>query len=462
MFILVQPMYSKQELNADSNYVVYTQLISAMRSVRPGWHWVVIFPDKESGFKYDDDGFFRSHNVSRVPQRMSPRKMSNAVSFDGAWYDRLFRQIGFDTVWCNLPEMAAALKCAGAGTFEYKARPPIIAAHNYVIHPTLPYPFDVQGHVAFAQLSGAIFADHNVFNSDYCRWMLFDNAKRWLNQETMEIIAAKSSQIPYGTLEPELLPVETDNPVPVIAYNHRLQAYKNFQRTFELLDELYQEGLRFRVRYMNNTTEMTTQIAKYPFVEIKLCANRRDYLAALRGCDLNVTNSQHETFCIAAIESMALGQPLIAPNGITFPEITGRETTRYPYLFTSPEEQKAMVRHLLTHEADRRRWGLVMSEWVRSHYQSPLWAERYAALFEQYNDIQLGVADDAKEMVAEKLRRNSGMAVAELFLVIQATRVNGRQPFGNQSLPLTKLVRLVRDLGGSVQMKEGVQRAYAP
>ena len=460
MFIFVQPMYSKQELNADSNYVVYSQLIKAMRSVRPSWHFVVVFPDKESGFKYDDDGFFRSSNVTRVPQRISPRKMSNAISFDGIWYDTLFRRIGFDIAWVNLVELAGAIKSAGAGTFELKGRPVVVAAHNYVIHRSLPYGFEVQQHIAFAQLSGALFADHNVFNSEYCRWMLFDTAKDWLHDAAMQTISEKSSLIPYGPLEPELSYAPPDSEIPVIIYNHRLQAYKNYQITFDLLNEIYQEGHRFEVHYLNNTTEKIATIAKYPFVKPIFNATRADYLRALRAGHLNITNSQHETFCISAIESMALGQCLIAPLGITFPEITGYKENGYPFLFTSREEQKRMIIHLLENPEDRHRWGKILSDHVTSNYQMPLWAERYASLFERLTDFTLGTSEDGREFVMYELRSNPGLSISDFYNRIAGKEINGRIPFGNQSMPPTKLVRLIREMGGRITMERGIQRVY--
>lgn len=459
MIIFCQPMYSKQELNADSNYVIYSQFIRAMLVTRPTWHFVVVFPDANSGFKYDD-GFFRLPNVTRVSQRISPRKMANATSFDARWYDVLMRRIGFDLVWCNLVEIAAQLRSAGAGTFEAKGRPITVAAHNYVIHETLPYPFHAQAHVAFAQLSGALFADHNVFNSDYCQWMLLDNARKFLAPEQIAEIEGKSTRIDYGPLEPSLKRRTPRNTIPVIAYNHRLQGHKNYKDTFALFDDLHRSGVKFSVRYMNNSSENLATIAHYPFLDVRMCATRKDYLEALADCDVNVTNSQHETFCISAIESMAFGQPVIAPDGITFPEITGRSETGYPYLFKTPEDQRAMLIRLLTDTTERRRWGKVLSDYVLAHYTSDLWTRRYAELFERLTDFTLGTPDDVRAFVKKQIKISSGQPIKVLMNRVYGETVNGRIPFSDQSLPLTKLVRLVRELGGRVTIEHGEQLIY--
>lgn len=459
--VLVQPMYSKQELNADSNYVIYTAWIRALSKMYPRWQFVVVFPDSKSGFKYEDDGFFKLSCVTRLPQRISPRKLANCVTFDGTWYDRLFRMAGFDAIWCNLVEIAAQLKHSGQGIYEESARPLMIAAHNYVIHKTLPYPIHSLMHVLWAQLMGAYNADVNVFNSCHCREMLMDNAKQFLSPQACSEILNRSMLINYGCLEPELEPVDPRNEVPIIAYNHRLQGYKQWRITFQVLQELHDEGVRFKVRYMNNAAENITQIKKYPFVQARLCANRDEYLKQLRGCDLNVSNSVHETFCISAIESMALGQPIVAPDGITFPEITGKAKTGYPYLFSNVDDQKRMLRVLLTDHAKRRMWGLRLSEHVRSHFGWDLWAARYGSLIETRTDPSYGTPDDALDFFKETLSKSDGLPVRDFFNRVQGKPVNGRTPFGNQSLPFTKLIRLVRNVGGDVRMVRGEQKVFS-
>lgn len=463
MFIFVQPMYSKTELNADSNYVVYTALIRAMASVRPDWHWVVSFPDAQSGYKYDDDGFFSSPNVSRVPPRVSPRKQGNAITYDVSWYDRLFRSIAFDLVWCNLVEIAGHLRFAGDASYGKGAHPPVVAAHNYVIHESLPYPIHAQANVAMCQCMGASLADWNVFNSDHCQRMFEETASLWFKPEIIADVTARSTRINYGTLEPSLVPLERPgNDVPIIAYNHRLQAYKQWAKTFEVLGELWNEGLRFKVRYLNNTAENTTRILSYPFVEMRLCANRSQYLDQLRQCDLNVTNSLHETFCIAAIESMALGQPLIAPDGVTFPEITGRKELDYPYLFDDRNQQKAMIRRLLTDADERKQWGTRLSEFVRREFNSTLWAQRYAELFESLvGSVPLNPAADSLEFVRQTIDRISGSTFKEYMNAVKHKPVGDRIPFSSQSFPSGKALRLARQLGATVVMEKGEQRIYA-
>lgn len=458
MQILVYPMYSKQELNADSNYVVITSLIRQMRLTRPNWQWVVIFPDDRSEYKYTDDGFFSLPNVFRVPMRIAPRKMANAISFDGAWGDLLLRKMAFDVVWCNLVEVAEKIKNCGTSVYEDAGRPVVFAAHNYMMHKSLPYPFSSLEAVAFQQIGGALFSDWNVFDSEWCQQMFVETASNWILPSAINSVLERSTLINYGTLDPAWVPGPRENEIPVIAYNHRLQGYKNWRDTFDLLEELYGEGLKFKVRFLNNTADKTSHIASLPFVEIALSATHAEYIEKLRTCDLNVSNSSHETFCIAAVESMAFGQPFVGPDTMTFPEITGKKTNGYPFLFHSREEQKSMLRRLLTDRALRIEWGDKLSAHVRANYVRPIWAEKYARLFEERTAlVKLGTPDDVRDYARDKLIKAGRMEIRDYYNLIRDTKVNGRIPISNQSFPIVKIARLVRSVGGTVRIINGQQ-----
>lgn len=462
MIIYIQPMYSKAELNGDSCYVIYSAMVRAMLRVRPDWHFVVSFPSKDTGFKYDDDGTFRLPNITRVPMKVTTRKMGNAVHYDANWYDAFFRAYGFDGIWCHLVEIAANLRSAGEGTYDLQGRPVVVAQHNYVIHDSLPCPFDPLANVAFMQIAGSLGADWNVFNSEHCRNMMHETAGKFLVPHVIkEKITDRHDVIPLGTVEESLTYRESGNKVPVFIYNHRLQSYKNYETTFAVLKQLWDEGLRFKVIFTNTTTEKMSRISSLPFVEVRLCATREEYLKTIQQGDLNVTNSQHETFCISAAECMALGMPLIAPNGVTFPQITGASAGNgYPFLFTNEAEQLDMLRRLITNESLRRKWGKVVSDHVCREYKQNVWATRTAELFERFQK-PLNTADDTLDFVKGELQRRSGCTVKEFQNFITGKKVGDRIPLGHQSCTLTKILKLVRHCGGRVVFRGGQQIVLA-
>lgn len=69
---------------------------------------------------------------------------------------------------------------------------------------------------------------------------------------------------------------------------------------------------------------------------------------------------------------------------------------------------------------------------------------------------------DALDLVRRQLLAQSGCTSREFFGHVARKEVNGRVPFSNQSMPITRLIRVVRHLGGRVAMVNGVQRVYAP
>jgi glycosyltransferase involved in cell wall biosynthesis len=458
-------MLSKQEINSDSNYILASAFIRAMRSVRPHWQFVVPFPDSKSGYKYDDDGLFRASNVYRTPQRMSPRRMGNTLSYDANWYDQLFRKIGFDIILNNQVETAAQVAQSGQQTFSSAGRPLAVASHVYVIHRSLPYKMDgMMEHVALSQIMGAYCSDWNVFNSQHCREMFFETAGEYFCDSKIQEIEKKSSNIPMGTLEPVLRYTEASNEIPIIIYNHRLQIYKNYKTTFKIFDEIYQSGLKFKVIVTSSSPDNSSKIMKYPFVEFRLCATREEYLKVLRTGDLNVTNSQHETFCMSAVESMACGQCLIAPDSVTFPEITGQSETKYPYLFSSEAEQKELLVKLLKSKRLRKQWGRVLSEYVIREFGRSTWASRYASLTEDLLSDPKYVPNTAEDVVEDmkaRLKLNNNSVLRDFWNECAQRRVNGRIPWGSQSLSYTKLVRLVRLMGGSVKIIKGEARVFS-
>jgi glycosyltransferase involved in cell wall biosynthesis len=312
---------------------------------------------------------------------------------------------------------------------------------------------------------GAYCSDYNVFDSDHCETMFFETAGEFLNAEKLRSIRERSEVIPLGTLEPSLRYVERSRTdTPTIIYNHRLQTYKNYKTTMEVLQSLYDEGLRFRCIVTSSSSENSSRVMKYPFVEFKLCATREDYLRVLREGDLNVTNSQHETFCMSAVESMACGQCLVAPDGVTFPQITGVQETGYPYLFRDEDAQKSFLKKLLTDYDERRHWGRKLSSYVTRNFGRTRWTDSYGRLVDHLlSDERFtpNTAEDVLEDMGKRLKLSNGSELKNFWNECAQRKINGRIPWGSQSLSYTKLVRLIRLLGGSVRLEDGECRVYS-
>jgi glycosyltransferase involved in cell wall biosynthesis len=76
-----------------------------------------------------------------------------------------------------------------------------------------------------------------------------------------------------------------------------------------------------------------------------------DLAARYANADAFVTCSEHEGFCVAAVEAMALGVPVVAPNSCALPETCGDAAL----LCSSKEEFVSAFQRLLSDEALRSR-----------------------------------------------------------------------------------------------------------
>ena len=62
MIIFVNPMWSVQTINSDSNYVFLSEVIKKFHVKYPDYYFVMPFPTT-TGFKYYNDDFFQLSNV---------------------------------------------------------------------------------------------------------------------------------------------------------------------------------------------------------------------------------------------------------------------------------------------------------------------------------------------------------------------------------------------------------------
>ena len=94
--ILYSLMYSKKEINSDSNYVIFSQIVKKFLLINPKIHFFIPFPNKESGFKYDDDGTFNHPNVTRISMRMYPSRHVSIFNHDSRLWNKIKQKYAID------------------------------------------------------------------------------------------------------------------------------------------------------------------------------------------------------------------------------------------------------------------------------------------------------------------------------------------------------------------------------
>lgn len=441
--ILVVPMLSVTQLNADSNYVIMREVIPKIID-ETDWLFEILWPQNGADWRYQADGFFDHPNIVRRPMYFDPAKMRQVLSFDPrAWHKLLdYRGQYHDLIWNNTVEIADALKFFHPRYVD-NARSILVNFHHYVMHHSLNYPTQAYQHVLMRQLLGSIPADANVVNSDHTLQMLDDNMQEYLSEEMRKQITASITKIGYGTL-PDVVPQGPRHDTFTFAYNHRLQDYKNWRTTFTLFERLWQKRQDFQVQlFALGSDQHVGEVARLPFVNVlDNLTSQESYYEALARCHANVTHSQHETFCIAIVESLGMGHRVIAPNGVTFPEITGGHAD----LFRSEDQSLRFMDEAIDNHRD------VQSEAVKhalSHHTSRATASRVVELFrELLSRVTVRSTLRRPETWEKLITSQDEWKLDDLRNRAYNSRSKeGRALAAGQSFPMVKIKRLANELG---------------
>lgn len=456
MLVLIVPMLSVKNLNADSNYVIMRQVVPEILAQRPDWLIDILWPANSSDWTYYKDGFFDHPNIRRTPAYIDSNKMRQVSSFEARFWNEMlgFKGGYHDLIWNNSVEFGDSLKFFEP-RFAPNAQTFVVNFHHYVLHDSLSYPVrKTYEHLMVRQVAAALNVDINVVNSDHCREMLLDNAREFLAPAMVDRLDASVEKISYGTLDVAHMESlrRPRHPTFTFAYNHRLQNYKQWQTTFEMFDKLWElrQG-QFKVQVHGSiASDKISQVAKKPYTYIVETPNHDDYLIELSKCHANVTHSVHETFCISAIESMAFAQVLVAPKGVTFPEITGANAGNgYPYLFRETKDALGMALDLIDNLEHVEQWGKVAQDHVLSTYNRTVTAERIIDLFERTVGSQnvlesLRRPDEWRKLIGARpdwelndLRQRAYAAITD----------KGTHLAAGQSFPAVKIKRLANELG---------------
>lgn len=354
MVIVLNPMISNQQINSDSNYIFLQQLLPKMIELRPDWLFIMFWPTG-THFKYYDDGFFAKNreNIIRIPKRFQPGKYRAGADYDIDFYYEFFARTPHNIIWNNAPETTPVfynLTVQQSPNFA----PIVVNYHHFPAHKTLPG-FTKENYEGFQSLQaiGTALADVNVFNSKHCINMQMEVCASFLSQNRLNKINSNMKLSYRGPID-ENHPVTPFYKDPVFIYNHRIAGYKNWETTFGLFDKLYEKH-KFKVFVTTVDTQSVQRVSTKPYAQVFNCYTRDQYLKILQQANINVSNSQHETFCISMVESMAAGHACLANNRVTFPELFNNG--EYGQLFSNEEEQYLLMEELIISQEARQKWG---------------------------------------------------------------------------------------------------------
>lgn len=310
MIVLVYWYPSVNNLNKDSNWRLVWNMVNSVKNKNISW---LINKPKQFG---EIGNEYKKENVMFYETEHNLGRMNSVFMGRWEWVDRIKRELPVDIIWNNLVEVSDIFSFTFDTNLE---RIPVIGQHHYVMHKSLgSLMFNKQ--VMYRQILGAIMSDMNIFHSGHAFNMFRESV-----EESGLRVNIRATYVPLmvftdkfrETLKNAKIKKEG---IPKLIYNHRLESYKNYTSTFQKLDEIYREGYKFEM-YVTYGKDRPAFIKRYEWAKTVDLPRWEDYIELLCNCDLGVLESNHETFCISAVEAMGCGVKMYMPNAITFEEI---------------------------------------------------------------------------------------------------------------------------------------------
>ena len=403
--VVVMPFWSQADaMNWDSNYTYLRRVLPRLADELPGWLWVVLWPMKSagSGWKWRDDGLFDNPRILRFGWPYDSAMRTGVLGFDPARFALLEERMAPTIYWLHQVEAGANMMGGYRQSWNRSARPVIVAQHHYIIHPSLPYLTEGLFPRLWAQMGGTIAADAVVLNSRHTGVMMDEAFSEWLTPEKMSDIKDKTVVLPFGLVDERFDAALADPPPdpgePVFIYNHRFEHYKQPRVTAEVLTRLRLGGRKFSVWATQSGGSFGGGVKDFPVDRLVGHPEQSVYLRNIAVPAINTLNSTHETFCISAMDSVALGHLLVAPDGVTFPELV---PDGYPFLFRSEAEQETMLATIIDRwPADVVEWGPRLRAFARERFAWDRYVKSYATLLNGFDALWDA---DAKPHVQRRL-----------------------------------------------------------
>jgi len=214
---------------------------------------------------------------------------------------------------------------------------------NQLTYPVSPE--DVRDYqYGFTNITSCLAAQAVWFNSRYHMENFLQAAKELLGKmpdfvpsNVIETISKCSRVMPLG-LEPELFKGVTPKKTatsPTLLWNHRWEYDKNPDEFFQVLFDLDQAGIDFRLIvageqfrevppvFETARKKLALRIDHFGFVD-----DRTKYLDLLRQADVVVSTAHHEFFGLAVLEAIAAGCYPLLPRRLSYLELIPAEIHR--------------------------------------------------------------------------------------------------------------------------------------
>jgi glycosyltransferase involved in cell wall biosynthesis len=253
-------------------------------------------------------------------------------------------------------------------------------------------------HYAFVNYSSMLAADRIVFNSEYHSTDMLAALPGFLKHfpedrelSSVESLIRKSRVLPVGIERSKLVscgsPVKEMSAEPLIIWNQRWEYDKNPGEFFQLLFEVEEMGLPFRLAlcgeiFQHRPKEILESIERLGDKVIHVGYAPEDrYHQLLRESEITISTARHEFFGISIIEATSCCAFPILPRALSYPDIIP-EQFHEVCLCEGHEEMLTKLCWALTSRQEAQQAAASLSARL-VHFDWPVVARRYDDWFER-------------------------------------------------------------------------------
>lgn len=443
--VLIFPFWSQaSDLNKDSNYSYITTVLKELLA-KTDWLFLFLWPDNSHGsFTYYFDSLFENERVLKIAYPFPSGMLDCIRHFDAHRIKEIESEYAPTIVWAHQVESLTQLRDPVATSAD--KMPFLLAQHHYIIHKSLRVDIKRLEQRRLLQMIGSITADKILLNSDHTLFMMNESFGEYLNDDELSRINSKSEVLKFGLIE-KRLPKLKDFEKPVIVYNHRTEFYKQPRETSQVLEALrkdYDFELWMTQRGQKRDVLQPDRFVGHP--------DRSEYLKNIAVKAINTLNSTHETFCIAMLDSIALGHLVVVPDSVTFPELVPAD---YPYKFSNLSEQEAMIRDIFDHYDERfAQWSDKLRKHARTLFGIETYTERLIEIMREggarWRSVQS--TDDTLEKIDKTVKAIRPGSYDFSEFVKLARKSMG---LSEQILPSRRVARIFQDHGLDLSFRRG-------
>lgn len=214
-------------------------------------------------------------------------------------------------------------------------------------------------HYGLTDFTSAISADSIVFNSQFHRSAFLDSLQPFLRRfpdyrpsDQKELLLEKSSVLYPGVELPLNYGSRKDREdFPVILWNHRWEHDKNPEEFFQILFDLENEGIDFRVIVLGEQFSDSPEI--FNFARKKLghrilhygyAEDYSSYRDLLRRSDIIISTSHQENFGISVVEAIGSGNFPLLPDRLSYRELIPEKYQKLCIYKNSRDLKKKLIK----------------------------------------------------------------------------------------------------------------------